>query len=124
MPFQVPNRCIQIAHGERQVPQPARLGVAGPRRRVREAEQLDLRAVGQLEVEFVRSAGFPVHLGKHLQAEHLDVEPFRPLVVRADHSDVVRAMEERQAVAYVITGTGCYFGGTEKQARWPSRSRQ
>ena len=51
---EIRDRLVDVGDLERQVPQPARLGIARPRRRVGEAEQLDLRPVRQPQVELVR----------------------------------------------------------------------
>ena len=83
----------QIDDPERQVPQAHRLRIVRPGRRGGEREQLDLAAVRQRQVQLVRVALPPVRLGHHGQAEHVDVEPFRPCVVGADDRRVVDGRE-------------------------------
>jgi hypothetical protein len=90
---------LHVVHFEGQVPQAPSLGPRGSRRRIRKREQLDLRAVGQCQVELVRVARRAVVLGDHAQAEHLGVEALRHRVVGADDGGVMDAIELHGAQA-------------------------
>lgn len=64
---------------------------AGPRRRLRKGEQLQLAAVGQGQVQLPGVAFGPVMLGQYGQAQDPDVEIARARVVGADQRHVVKA---------------------------------
>ena len=82
-----------VGHAQGQVAQAARLGVRGARWWRGKRKQLQLRAIGQLQVEFVRLALGAVHLMDHGQAQHLSVEVPGTGVVRRNDRYVVQARD-------------------------------
>lgn len=80
---------IKIGNSECKVTQPARLRLSSPLRWCGKAEQLELRSIGQREVELVRIAISTVSLGDDTQPQGLRVERAGTGVFRYDDRDMV-----------------------------------
>ena len=90
--FQAHNYGVEVHHGKCQVPQPCRLWIRRPRHWGREGEQFQL-GESDPQVGLPRLPLLPIDLANQVQAEELDIEPSRPIVVGADERDVVNSVQ-------------------------------
>ena len=117
---------LEMRHGlvdvddlEGQVSQPARLGIAQTAGRVREGEELDLRAVGNPQVQFVGIAFLAVDFRDDVEPQDLGVEPPGHLIFRADDGDVMRPQESHAQSPIQTERPDRDHGHTRKLATWP-----
>ncbi|VXA87256.1 hypothetical protein AERO8C_50100 [Aeromonas veronii] len=93
---QVGDDPVKIADPKGEMAQAARLGAGGALGRRGEAEQLQLAAVRQGQIQFPRLARFAQGLGDDGQLQYLVVEVARAWVIAGDDGHMVDGVKQRK----------------------------